>query len=382
MSGFNILLYFAVALIIIGYLFLKKKFSFFEENGIPHIKPTSLILGNMDGVGKTINFGDFMLNLYKKTKGKDVIAGYYTFFLPKIVITDLELAKQILVKDFNNFTDRGIYVNEEKEPLTGNLFNVGGEKWRFLRNKLSPVFTSGKIKMMYQTISNKGDSFVKAIENASKSGSVEIKEMSNRFTIDIVSSTAFGMETNTLNYEHQEFVDLFQKVFIGAEASTLMVSIAFLYPKLMKILSILNFRMFDKEISEFFSRVIKSSISYREANDVKHNDFLNMVIQLKNKGSIDGEFSSDNRKLTLNECIAQSWVFFVAGADTSSTTIAFAMTELGLNPEVQEKVRAEVMENIKDDNGEITYNNLLEMTYLNQVMNGETLIFLVETNQT
>lgn len=69
---------------------------------------------------------------------------------------DLELVKHITVKDFNNFTDRGVFVNEEKEPITGHLFLIGGEKWRFLRNKLSPVFTSGKIKMMYHTISDKG----------------------------------------------------------------------------------------------------------------------------------------------------------------------------------------------------------------------------------
>lgn len=65
------------------------------------------------------------------------------------------------------------------------------------------------------------------------------------------------------------------------------------------------------------------------------------------------------------------FIFFFAGADTSSTAIAYGMVELGHHPEIQEKLRKEILEKTKDSNGEITYDNLHEMTYLNQVVSGK-----------
>ena len=69
-----------------------------------------------------------------------------------------------------------------------------------MRNKLSPAFTSGKLKAMYPIIVDKGDNLVKAIERDSTGGrSIEAKNMMMRLTCDIISSVAFGMEANTLN---------------------------------------------------------------------------------------------------------------------------------------------------------------------------------------
>lgn len=97
MSFLKNLLYFVVPLVIAGYFYLKKKFAYFEENGIPHIKPASLLYGNMSDLGKSMHLVDFLQKLYKEAKEKDVIAGFYTLFSRSIIATDLELVKHILV---------------------------------------------------------------------------------------------------------------------------------------------------------------------------------------------------------------------------------------------------------------------------------------------
>lgn len=367
MSLVDVLLYLVVPVFVVGYLFLKRKYSHFEEQGIPHMTPTSWLLGNVSLVGKKYHFVDFIRQLYEETKGKDLIAGFYGSFVPTIIITDLELIKNITVKDFHAFTDRGMYVNEENEPITGNLFSLSGEKWRYLRNKLSPVFTSGKIKQMYSTISTKGENFVQAIKYESKLGSVDVKNISNKFTIDVVSSCAFGMEANTLIGENSNFVEIFKKIFGDDGLNQLKNLFIMGFQNASKFLKL---RMFSKTIEDFFIDIVGNTIKYRESNNIERNDFLNMLIQLKNKGSIEGEISTENRKLTLNECVAQAFVFFFAGADSSSTSVAYAILELSHNLEVQEKLRKEITEKTKGSNGEITYDNLHEMTYLNQVMNG------------
>lgn len=350
------------------YLFLKKKFSYFDEKGIPYLEPESWIFGNMKGVGRSIHMIDVLQKIYDHTKGKDVIAGLYMMHNPGLLITDLDLIKQITVKEFASFTDRGMHVSDD-EPLTGHLFAIGGDKWKFIRSKLSPTFTSGKMKLIYHTVSDKGMSLVKAIDDASKDGSIEIKDIANRFTIDIVSSAAFGMESNTLTYEHPEFVAIFRKIFGDEGNSTMSSIVRGIAPKLAKFLGV---RMFAKEVDDFFFDVVGGNIKYRESNNVVRNDFLNMLIQLKNKGVVDGEISTDVRKLTYDETIAQAFIFFFAGADTSSTAISYTIAELGNNLDIQERLRQEVLDKTQNTNGEITSENLHEMTYLNQVVNGKT----------
>lgn len=64
-----------------------------------------------------------------------------------------------MIKDFSLFTDRGFYCDEEKEPLSGHLFRLNGQRWRYMRSKLSPAFTLGKLKMMFETMVNAGTHF-------------------------------------------------------------------------------------------------------------------------------------------------------------------------------------------------------------------------------
>lgn len=350
------------------FFYVKKKYSYFEKHGIPHMKP-SFPLGNLQGLGSKYHMFDVMMNSYNQLKGKGSIGGFYNIFEPTYLVTDIEVLKAITVKDFNKFVNRGVFVNEENEPLTGHLFSIEDDRWRFIRNKLSPVFTSGKLKQMYFTISNLGGNLVNAIERKTNNGKVPVdaKNVANRFTVDIISSVAFGMDSDTLNDKHQELLDIFREVFGADGPSAFYFFFLFAFPKLSKFLKL---RQFSKKISDFFTNIVGKNIKYREDNNDNRSDFLNMLIQLKNKGSIDGEFSTETKKLTLNEILAQAFLFFFAGSDTSSTTISFGLTELAFHPDVQNKLRAEILEKIKDTNGEITYDVLHEMTYLNQVVNG------------
>lgn len=112
-------------------------------------------------------------------------------------------------------------------------------------------------------------------------------------------------------------------------------------------------------------------MEYRAQNNIKRNDFLDMLIQLNTKGTIDGEVSSESRKFTVDEVIAQAFIFYFAGFETSSTALSFTIGELADHTDIQERARAEVLEKIEETNGEITYESLHEMKYLSQVVNGE-----------
>jgi cytochrome P450 family 6 len=91
-----------------------------------------------------------LYNQMKHNKWKH--GGIYCLAKPTYNIIDPDYIKNVLVTDFHHFVDRGLYYNEKADPLSAHMLSIGGAKWRNLRMKLTPAFTSSKMKMMFQTL--------------------------------------------------------------------------------------------------------------------------------------------------------------------------------------------------------------------------------------
>lgn len=92
---------------------------------------------------------------------------------------------------------------------------------------------------------------------------------------------------------------------------------------------------------------------------------MSLLIDLKNA-------KNDTERLTINEIAAQAFVFFLAGFETSSTTLNYCLYELALekHKHIQDKARKEISTILKKYNGELTYEAINEMTYIDQIVNG------------
>lgn len=103
--------------------YIRTKYSYFSSRGVP--TPTPIFpLGNFWKVGITVHFIERINSMYRQFKGKDVMSGFYVFTRPVTLILDVDLVKNILVKDFYSFHDRGLYYNELTDPLSAHLFSV------------------------------------------------------------------------------------------------------------------------------------------------------------------------------------------------------------------------------------------------------------------
>uniref|UniRef100_A0A1L8E423 Putative cytochrome n=1 Tax=Nyssomyia neivai TaxID=330878 RepID=A0A1L8E423_9DIPT len=353
-----------VTIVILLYLWVKRKYRFFEKKGIPFVPPR-FPLGNLWGVGSKKHTGVFVREMYSKLKGRDILGGVYFFIRPVVMPLDLDLIKRILVKDFQNFHDRGIYVNERDDPLSGHIFAIPGQKWKHLRAKLSPTFTSGKMKMMHSTIIAVAQEFQQFLGTcAEKKEEIEIKDVLGRFTTDVIGSCAFGVECNSLNDPETEFRRMGKKVFNFEGLQFLRLFFMSMFPDVARSL---RMKVTKQDVSDFFMRLLRETIDYREKNNVKRNDFLSLLIQIKNTGKIEGD-DADLGKMSFEELAAQTFLFFIAGFETSSSTMTFALYELAQNQEVQNKAREEVNRVLENHNGEYTYDACMEFKYIDQII--------------
>jgi cytochrome P450 family 6 len=149
--------------------------------------------------------GHLFANIYKQLDGEKY-GGTYAITKPGFIFRDPDVIKNVLVKDFSSFHDRGFFMDEELEPLSGHLFLLPGKRWRNLRVKLSPTFTSGKMKMMYQTLVDCGQELGSILEkSAINEEIIEIKDFLVRYSTDVISSCAFGIQCNSLKNPDAEF---------------------------------------------------------------------------------------------------------------------------------------------------------------------------------
>ena len=194
-----------VILLVVVIFLIRRQYSYWENVGIPSIKP-KIPFGNIQSVvNKERSFGTAIYDLYKQTT--EPFVGIYLFFRPAILIRDKELVKNILTRDFQHFHDRGVYCEPESDPMSANLFALPGEAWKTLRTSLTPVFTSGKLKGMFPQINTVGDELVKLLTPlAEKNEVIDLRDLSGRYVVDCLASIAFGQEgISTIQNPNHEF---------------------------------------------------------------------------------------------------------------------------------------------------------------------------------
>lgn len=156
--------------------------------------------------------------------------------------------------------------------------------------------------MMFSTITEVADNLVKKVESdLSCKKNINVKDFMGKFTTDVIGNCAFGLECNSFNDPNSEFFKMGQRVF---EFNSFLVRfLRSAFPNLAKKLHV---KSIPTEISSFYSSIVRNTIEYREKNEVNRNDFMNLLIQMKN--------SKGDDHLTFNQIAAQSFIFFVVSS--------------------------------------------------------------------
>ncbi|XP_053982814.1 uncharacterized protein LOC128878552 [Hylaeus volcanicus] len=347
------------AVLVILYYYFTSTFDFWKRRGVPGPQPI-IGFGNIkDIIFARQSLGNYVTKIYNEYKNEPMI-GMFMRRTPTLVVCDLDLVKNVLIKNFSTFDDRGINVFEKAEPLSVNIFNLEPERWRTLRTRLSPVFTSGKIKEMFPLILECSEQLEKYLEKLAEEGkAVECREMAAKFTTDVIGSCAFGINMNALSDEECEFRRMGKEIFTFRPSRLVRLAFRESMPWLYRIVGCL---LPESEVNIFFTKVISETMAYRKQNNIVRPDFVNMLMELK-----DHPDKLHNIEITDSILTAQAVVFFAAGFETSSTTIGHALYEMALNPHMQDKLREEIRECNEKTNGDFDYESVKGMKYLDKV---------------
>ncbi|KAI2474255.1 hypothetical protein C4B38_000325 [Diabrotica virgifera virgifera] len=79
----------------------------------------------------------------------------------------------------------------------------------------------------------------------------------------------------------------------------------------------------------------------------------------------------ENINISSTDVAAQALIFFFGGFDTTATSNRFMAYELAVNPDVQDKLRKEIIEIYENCQGNVTYENIMTMNYLDMVVSGK-----------
>lgn len=106
------------------------------------------------------------------------------------------------------------------------------------------------------------------------------------FTTDIIGSCAFGLECNSFKDPDSTFVKYGRRLVTIPKSRVILAVIANIFPIIIKI-----FRL-DRsasDIAKFYYEIVSKTVEYREKNNYTRNDFLQLLMELKNNKSDDNQ---------------------------------------------------------------------------------------------
>ena len=280
-----------------------------------------------------------------------------------VVVRDPELIKEIFVKNFDHFPDHENIIDEKLDPILGkNLISLRGERWKELRSTLSPSFTATKMKLMFQLVVKCSKNFVEYfLRHPEEADSLEAKDAFRRYATDVIATAAFGISVNSLENKENEF---YLRGKDAAKVTIFRVLKGLVFMICPRIMKLIGEPLLPRKTDQFFRRVIRETLKEREDKNIIRPDMIHLLMEARDKeNGID---------LSIDDIIAQAFLFFFAGFDTTSTLMCFLAHELAVNPEIQEKLRTEVDSLMKEEGSEVSYEAISKMKYMNMVIS-ETL---------
>ncbi|XP_078051449.1 cytochrome P450 6k1-like, partial [Augochlora pura] len=352
------------SLIVAAYMYATRNFKYWAKRGVPEMPPTPFFGNFGECLMMKKPSQEFAKELHWHFKGEPY-AGFYIFDMPFFLVRDPELVKHVMVKDFSAFVDR--YASSDKSDPIGsaNLFLMNSPRWKVVRAKLTPLFTSGRLKKMFDLMLVVADELDRLLEDLDLTTPkvIEMKDLAANFTTDLIATTIFGLQVNSLRDPKTIFREQGRRMLDYNFFRAMEFIVIFFMPHLVKYY---RAKFFGKETTAFFRAIFSEVMNQRIESGEKRNDLIDLLVELKK--THDEEGTVDGLKFTDDDWLAQAVTFYAAGFETTSSAMAFGLHELALNMDIQKTLRTEILKALDQTEGKITYEMIMTLPYLDMVV--------------
>ncbi|XP_050592654.1 uncharacterized protein LOC126923334 isoform X1 [Bombus affinis] len=226
------------------------------------------------------------------------------------------------------------------------------------------VFIGNKMRFMFELVSKCSNDFVSYLyEHSEFHSMVELKDIFTRYGNDVIATVAFGINVNSLKNPDNEFYK--RGIDISSFSGTLRLIKFMLFRLNPRLTRMAGLRFLSRATANFFWNVISETVTARKTWGVVRPDMIHLLMQVK-------DLKPPSYRLTIDDIVAQAFIFFLAGFDTVSTLLCYMVYELALHQDIQQKLREEVDCYLEKENGEISYEAMSKMEYMEMVIS-ETL---------
>ncbi|XP_078687522.1 cytochrome P450 3A8-like [Branchiostoma floridae x Branchiostoma belcheri] len=276
------------------------------------------------------------------------VYGIYEGLAPKLVITDPEIAKNVFVKDFSNFPMRmplSIPIGLPDETLIFATFSDHKRR----RGILSPAFSAAKVKLMVPLVNRCVDFLMENLEKLCVEDTrFDAKRVFSYLTLDVMASTAFGVEVNSQKDPQHAFVQNARKVdlsVVGGMKPSLIVAAVLSMVVPMDVLEKWGLTVCPADAVNFFHSILETILTMRtkQQPEERRMDLLELMRAARVEHSLDlPEDFEFEKSLSADEVTTDAISFFLAGYDTIAGLLGTMAVNLARYPDIQDKLVQEV----------------------------------------
>lgn len=298
--------------------------------------------------------------MYREYSDASEVA-FGTFLTPSIFVKNLVNIHHVTIIDFQSFSHRGLAFGKN-DKLANNVALLHGPKWKIIRQAMSPLFTPAKIKKMHYIVDKCAQDFIQLLKRNPNKLNGDAYMTMKTYCCAALTGAVFGIGTES------PFESPFIKITSQALAPTLWSNIKFMIsgvsPQLFNFLGLSLFSVQEK----LFTKTIKQVIEDRKLSDEKKHDFVDLCVNLQNGGVLLDSDTGFQLQPTHEIMAAQAFIFFMAGLEPCAAGLFGALFELGRNPEMQKRLQRDIDAAFEKYDGEMTYDAIMEMKYLDKVI--------------
>lgn len=253
------------------------------------------------------------------------MAEFRTPFFRSYMCNDPSLVRRVLQERPDDFpkSDR---IREGLAPLLGqSVFVTNGEMWKRQRRIIDPAFEGGRLKDTFPAMWAAGEAAVARMGT----GVVEVEEFASHAAADVIFRTLFS-----LPIEDRDATAVFHAFRAYQRTQPILNLAAFVpLPRWMPRLHKGRTMRAAAEIRRLITRMTERRAGEIAAGTAPDDLATKIMVTVD---PVTGErFGTD-------EMVDQVAIFFLAGHETSASALGWALWLLAANPDVQDRVAAEV----------------------------------------